>query len=284
MVFFPGRVSHRLDIRRWERGPIFGVSTYGQGYCYLELFKPQVRIRVARLLGPFPYVADVQRLFNFCGTELAHVSFKAVIGSVYHVDVGCRMQGHELLRELCDIVADNPDARIGADGPSVLSDDFMTSVEVKPLLSSKGYCDVCGFVVVKEGHVSRCRKPDVVDKVRAFVGDALQAVDVKVALAASGVSHAEITDAAKVFLSGSAQAGYMREFYPVVVAGLNVRQCSNRFEAAYCADFRERYVHWMLDRVGVAGVVDPEGYMRGGVRHVVEPVGWLGWLRSCFGY
>lgn len=117
-------------------------------------------------------------------------------------------------------------------------------------------CDECGFRVLKsEGHRERCRLPNTVMPAMrddAWIGDALHVLDVRVAIQDAGVDSAKATVLAVSYLSASAQARYMREFYPDPGdCEASDRVLSARFEAGYVSRYRDAYLVWLRKQLGL---------------------------------
>jgi len=57
-------------LRKFANGAGVEQSAFGAYYCYLHLFPAAIRVRVARVLGPFPAKLRVVRYVLFCGLSL----------------------------------------------------------------------------------------------------------------------------------------------------------------------------------------------------------------------
>jgi len=145
-----------------------------------------------------------------------------------------------LYKALIDIATANPSARIGVE------QSVSEQVEVR----TKKYCSVCGFFVVADGHVDRCRVPVVRDPGAELIGDAVHAMDVKVCLVRAMPSGTKYTEMAKSFLSASAQKAYLQGVEPeACLQSSSERTWSTAFEVSYCGDFRLSYLEWLVSQV-----------------------------------
>jgi len=114
------------DPRSWVKklaGTSMGLHEFGAGYCYLHLIRAEYRMRVARLLGPLPLVADVLRLARLVGVRVADKFTIDEFGAFVHVNV----EGHGRIMNagafytsrLADVVRRMPNAHIGG-APGIL--------------------------------------------------------------------------------------------------------------------------------------------------------------------
>lgn len=115
---------------KYQSGYAISVSGYGAGYCYLVAFSPNVRSRVARILGPLPYVADVLRLMRVVGMQAVSARWQFVSKGLYHVVACSQSKGPPLggfFRFGCALLSDvGVDLRVGVEFP-IISSLFGTS-------------------------------------------------------------------------------------------------------------------------------------------------------------
>lgn len=73
-------------MRKYIRGMAVEVSSFGAGYCYLRAVRPEVRMRVARVLGPISLVADVLRMINAVGISSGRsMEWKFIAPGYFHL-------------------------------------------------------------------------------------------------------------------------------------------------------------------------------------------------------
>lgn len=99
------------------------IEAFGSGYCYLNLFLHDAWWRMARLLGPNPYLRDVARLHLWFGKpEMKVQKFILVKEGYFHVCPDKQQKGvqpdaglihHQRMRSL---LAVSPAARVGYSG------------------------------------------------------------------------------------------------------------------------------------------------------------------------
>jgi len=124
----------------------------------------------------------------------------------------------------------------------------------------KEYCTRCGFDVLPDGHELRC-KPFVPKDIKArleLVGDAMHALDVKVAIALSSCPHDQMTVVAAKYMSAVGQRRYLVHVGIEVAIELNVHSAGSEFERRYFGDFRSGYLRWLSARLECYRRVDGE--------------------------
>jgi hypothetical protein len=117
----------------------------------------------------------------------------------------------------------------------------------------KQLCTTCGFMVVMEGHESRCRVSDSearnLQRRRAWLGDVRHTADVRMFLLCSKVQDSELQCIAQKFVSRVHQV----EFYNIAVTpkeaafGTSLHSISTAFEASYHGHFRYEYLLYLHD-------------------------------------
>jgi len=226
------------SVRKWATGTVIGPRAFGRGYCYLSLFVNEMRARVARILGPVPYVTDVCMLFRLAGSSQAFVGFRSVAEGLYHCEKGfVKKTGRQVFEELLGLIALGPRSRLG------IADSSVALLAGRP---ERFFCEVCGFDVVKLGHEARCRKFVAKDMAAALVGDARHALDVKLLLTQCTPSGTQYTILSQVYISAIAQKEYLEMAMPMLfVEGLSVHSIASRFECLYTGTFRRRYLCWL---------------------------------------
>lgn len=119
---FPDDYVSEEEMKDLE-APHYCWEDFGAGYCYLKAIRAVHRSRIARLLGPLPYIADVLRAVKFCGRqEMKVLDLKLVVAEdhLYHVTHSPWIKGQNstagfwFASELFQILAKYPDARVGA--------------------------------------------------------------------------------------------------------------------------------------------------------------------------
>lgn len=123
----------------------------------------------------------------------------------------------------------------------------------------RGKCDDCGFVVVLDGHATRCRP----ERIRAsnenrdaLVGDAMHAADVKQLVAACTSEEKQMTILANKYIASHAQREYLETFHPgVCQARHSDHTWGTIFEVMYHGDFRRNYLGWLARDMGVMRLV-----------------------------
>lgn len=147
---------------------------------------------------------------------------------------------------LDDQYAANPDTRLV--GPV----DSGTSPIREPFVAERVECAACGFLVNPVGHGTRCvpggHSSDRTHRVKAFIGDALHKLDVRMACIKRGIAVVALTVTTDKYTNGSAQSEYLHR-NGLVVPGENVTQSSTRFEAMYAGDFRIRYIRQLREEL-----------------------------------
>jgi len=109
----------------------------------------------------------------------------------------------------------------------------------------KQWCDRCGFLVRFEGHASRCRPIGFSDRswsdtrVLAWYGDAIQSLDVKLALLFSNVPCAVWGEQSVLHTSNASMAVYVRG---LGLLGRSEHTSGTAFEAHYFSEFRRRWL------------------------------------------
>lgn len=74
------------SVRRYVKGFPVEITTFGAWYCSLIAIRPEVRMRVARVLGPLPLVADALRAINLVGRNVGcRCEWVCVAEGLYHV-------------------------------------------------------------------------------------------------------------------------------------------------------------------------------------------------------
>lgn len=113
-------------------------------------------------------------------------------------------------------------------------------------MSSKQYCERCEFLVNPIGHSERCEKKTPKQakmgsetRALAWLGDTLQALDVKVYLLTKGYVDTNILG---YLVSRAEQAKYLRAKVPEI--DMSEEELSNEFEKRYVEDssFRVSYL------------------------------------------
>jgi len=247
-------------LRKFETGTVMGLSAFGTGYCYLGLFREAMRFRVARILGPVPYIADVCLMYRVAGLSRHSYAIRAAGQGFFHCElVNEVFSGKDTNSALIGLVEMDAKARIGVarveychcfhccemvDPVGHVCDGVRRDEEDKGK-GVKVWCDKCQCNVKPEGHYFRCR-PKVSRSIsRELVGDALHALDVKMALAYAAPVGTHLTEVAKDFVSSSSQRAYLERLEPEALPhGCSDRRWSNLFESRYSEQFRWDYLHW----------------------------------------
>lgn len=117
----------------------------------------------------------------------------------------------------------------------------------------KAMCLSCEYLVVVDGHETRCMADNqhalkVKMKRRAWIGDALLALDVRLGLLATGCSDETLTIKYQDFASNAVQAStylrYVQEGYLFTfpALGTSTKQLADAFEANYFGTIRDKFV------------------------------------------
>jgi len=78
-------------LSRFHTSSLTEMSSFGAGYCYLLAFVPGVRSRVARVLGPLPYLTDVLRMLRVAGaSDVGELCLVEVARGMFHVTVAAK--------------------------------------------------------------------------------------------------------------------------------------------------------------------------------------------------
>jgi len=115
--------------------------------------------------------------------------------------------------------------------------------------NSKHLCETCGFMVVVEGHASRCRisgSPEIHIRLRrmAWLGDIRHGADVRILLLCSGVPDDKLQLRAAEYVSNKHMADYYNKYDgPKERAlGTSAHSLATAFEASYVGTFRRDYL------------------------------------------
>jgi len=74
--------------KKYATGGVLAMSSFGAGYCPLLLVEPYMRMRVARILGPLPLIADVLRvLFVACLSMVEPMELVETTVGAYHLQL-----------------------------------------------------------------------------------------------------------------------------------------------------------------------------------------------------
>lgn len=234
-------------VRKYATGAVTSMASFGRGYCYLELIREELRIRVARILGPAPLVSDVLAFYRVAGAAFHIVDFQELGFDIYHCVPGkSRLSGRAVYWQLLGMVAESPRCRLGID---------------------KVFCKECGFSVNPEGHSERCTPVMRYSEGDALLGDALQDVDVRDILRALPETSENAKEREK-YVSAEGQRRYLVQAGVVLTGCRSDRDWSNYFEANYVF-FRESYRAWLS--MEVAKGCDESG---GGVSLGLVPGLW----------
>lgn len=115
----------------------------------------------------------------------------------------------------------------------------------------KGFCDVCKFTVVLEGHVDRCRQPRENGKWKqiekdAWIGDTVHRLDVQLGLIMCGVSDGMLGGEMSELVSSMQQAKYWHSLNDTTnlaqPSGSSDHSVATAFECNYKGTFRTRYL------------------------------------------
>jgi len=249
---FAFRTPHGLpEVRKYETGTISDVAAFGQGYCHLRAIRPLARARVARILGPNSLVADVLLMLRVFGMHKARVSLRAVAPGLYHLEEKKEeMYVRDLVNEMIGVVKLEPMAQIGSSDPS---QDGLRAMQLA-MDKGKEHCADCGFMVNPVGHAVRCRVPGaVVRNARLeLVGDAIHALDVKLAVVCSNTLDSQLTIVSAKFVSGPAQKEYLQVVDPEAVQGRSIGSWASEFERRYHGEFRAAYLQWLHARLALS--------------------------------
>lgn len=224
-------------------------------------------MRVARILGPMPLLADVCLLYRLAGRAHISVKFTFVGPGLLHceeADVRESRSGRDVYAEMLGLIEMCEDVRIGSVvddsrqniGLSVagledkLPDSLLESprVSVKTSLGpmAKVRCTRCGFDVNPVGHGDRCRKVRQRDAAAELLGDSLHSMDVKVLVVSMFPKGTHYTEIVKEYVVSSSQRDYLLGIRP------DLKSCSysdhtyaNIFETMYCGEFRDKYLCWL---------------------------------------
>jgi hypothetical protein len=123
---FAGQIARRL----WKSASAreYVMPEFGAGYCYMRCVNPYFRVRVARLLGPYPLVKDVLAVIRVVGWA-AMVPVEVIEvgngdgGCAYHM-VESKVGGArswDLVYKMVCIVQDDPRSRVGGDRVEAMS-------------------------------------------------------------------------------------------------------------------------------------------------------------------
>jgi len=300
-------------LRKWETGTAVGMNFFGRGYCYLRMFREGFRMRVARILGPVAYLADVCLLYRLAGLSNMAVKFRFVGPGLVHCeedDVKNVRSGRDVYAEVLGLLELCGDARVGSEfGVGSYSQD--SSVLAIPGLKTGGismsggdvvrsehgvagkvYCAECTFNVNPSGHAKRCRKVRHRDPVAELVGDALHSLDVKALVVSMFPVGTHYTEIVKRYMVSSSQRWYLLEVRPDLKNQPHSDHTyANVFESMYHGEFRVNYLCWLkrdLEANGGEDVysrgVDVLKFLRGfddddvGLSGWVICVHWVIWL------
>jgi len=117
---------------KYVKGTAKDVKFFGAGYCYIETVVPEVRVRVARILGPCCLVIDVLRMMRLVGAaEVRTYELVDVGGGSWHYEAISAelVPAWSLARDLLAVVTENHYARIGG---------RLSQGELRELISSQG--------------------------------------------------------------------------------------------------------------------------------------------------
>jgi len=245
--------KHRLDV--FKGCMPMDMQMFGAGYCYLALFDASVRLRLSRILGPLPLVADVWRLFVHVGKKVLPRCVVSRVGESFHVEEG-RFDGkgnqvvflegdiQSVAVKIALLVDKEPGVRIGVAGDSEYGVEF-------PIYKD---CDVCGCRVVAFEHYKRCIKPRVKHVSVEYIGDARVALDVKQLLVAGLPVGALYTVHANLFLSSVARESYLKHVKVWQDCGWSASTWGSEFCGRYHGDFRTGYLEWVVGQIaGIDG-------------------------------
>lgn len=273
-------------VARYVTGDVVSIASFGAGYCPLQAVRPKARMRVARVLGPLPLVADVLRVLNLVGgKEMASLEWVQVGGGMFHIrprrgvvpvdgSIVFFSEGLQILRNV------GPWACVGAskdgneDGGVSLAGT--SSLVFKPV-GRKGraacsrckkvvdpgghvvcsvretkYCNLCKMEVVSEGHELRCAVVLEKDARMELLGDAMHALDVKL-MAVRCAKPEELSKFAEKYMCASAQKAYLQREGVNLGEGLNDHSWGSEFERCYHGEFRKKYLGWLKkeERMGM---------------------------------
>jgi len=290
-------------LRKYETGTVMGLESFGRGYCYLGLFREAMRFRVARVLGPVPFVSDVALLYRLAGRDVHRYTVRSVSQGFFHCERSDEViDGKDMFALLLGLVEMWPDARIGSGGFSWVNCSRCGKY-VQPIAhvcrpdtagKSKVWCDRCCCFVVGEDHEKRCRPKISRDVGRELVGDALHGLDVKMGLVYSLLPGMQLTEVAKEFVSASAQRNYLQSVEPgLLPEGCSDRQWSNLFESKYDGVFRDKYLDWFsaeLEEQYGRSIARSDYFRRGLPDHgwiqclLVKSSEWLSFIHDWIGW
>jgi len=163
-------------VGKYVQGTAKAVSFFGAGYCYIEVVVPEVRVRVARILGPCCLIIDVLRMMRVVGaSQVRTYRLVELGGGAWHYEAISEVlvPAWVLAQELAEIVEIAVDARIGgrmsqddlralvrsgevsrADLEELLGEEPATIPDVVEVVGNQAFGDVfgglplCGFPVL----------------------------------------------------------------------------------------------------------------------------------------
>jgi len=237
----------RTYCERFKVCLVLEMKDFGAGYCYLHLFAPNVRLRVARILGPLPLLVDVLRLYVCVGLARVNGCWLFVNGAGIHLSgsdgsggVKLPVDGVQIFVELARRVSVFEGIRIGIAGKDL---QFTTSV--------KEMCRVCKCMVVPFNHEFRCqvRGGRVSDPGLELLGDAAHSLDVKLCVVAGFPVGSHFTVISSEYVSAFSQSQYMKTVGLWSDVGWSDHTWGNEFELKYKGRFRREYLAWLRDRL-----------------------------------
>jgi len=121
----------------------------------------------------------------------------------------------------------------------------------------KDLCQRCGFEVVVLGHESRCRVPLTAEesadrRSKAWIGDALHSLDVRIAVLQRGLSPKVWEYEFQRFATAFHQAAYLKSVEPYTEG--NEKVLATTFETQYSGVFRDKYLARTFPEAVAAGL------------------------------
>ena len=227
-----------VAVRRFETGGVYSVASYGRGYCYLWMVRPGLRMRVARILGPVPYLREFLVVLRLVGSRVAKVRLRVVAEGLLHCEEG---DSEVLVR---DVVAE-------MHGLLLMDEHMRVGAEETVMASGKVFCQVCRTMINPVGHVFRCRPQRIRRPVAELLGDAVHALDVKTLLVMALPYGAHYTEHSKRFLVASAQRQWLESVGVKLPVGYSDHTWASEFESRYHGPMRRAYIAWLAGELQV---------------------------------
>lgn len=262
------------DVRKYATGTVTNLASFGVGYCYLQLIRPEFRFRVARILGPLPLLADFLMVYRLAGVCSSRSELVFVGQGLLHVKTAVDVvEGKDVWKELHGLLEMDENVRIGVEnqnygtvaGARIQGDGTRCEIGGEVQLDSamkdgsesalaRGHCMKCNCIVRVDGHAERCRVPYKRDSAVTLVGDAQHALDVKSVVAGALPPGSHFTVVASAYLSAAAQRRYLDMVDGVVTGFYSDHTYGDMFESRYKGAFRREYLYWLASDIeGVYG-------------------------------